>query len=392
MFHKTGFGMYKMTTATTAKTTKRAARTLRAGLLGGGLLAASLAGGMTDAWAAETRGYVVSWFFYATYAEDSHCPQGLNPSSEQVFRRILKDAGTPQEKIEKALEDFPNSMYFMAGRRGNIDGKPVDVYLNPTSVPDPELMLAQGSQGLGFNLDGKTSPLDFVDTETGEEGVDNRLFRAFGCIGSLRGKPTAKPTHPSIQWDMTRDQMPAWVVEISGVDDWKNDDDVQVTLSRALEPVVRNAAAEPQWDMTFRVDPNPRMNNVARGKIKDGVLTTEAFNFYMIGDPFSLPEYELRDAKLRFKIAEDGSLQGLIGGYQPWDTIYWSFGSGGSVNEANVSVDIPGIYYALRKMADAYPDPKTGQNTAISASYIIEAVPAFVERPGKAQPQTAAAK
>jgi hypothetical protein len=144
--------------------------------------------------------------------------------------------------------------------------------------------------------------------------------------------------------------------------------------------------------MTFRVDPNPRMNNVARGKIKNGVLTTEAFDFYMIGDPFSLPEYELRDAKLRFKIAEDGSLQGLIGGYQPWDTIYWSFASGGSVNEANVSVDIPGIYYALKKMADAYPDPKSGQNTAISATYVIDAVPAFVERPGKPAPQTAAAK
>jgi hypothetical protein len=342
--------------------------------------------------ASETRGYVVSWFFYATYADESHCPDGLNPSSEQVFRRILKEANTPPDKIEKALNDFPNSMYYLAGRRGKIDGKPVDVYLNPTSVADPELKLAQGTKGLGFNLDGKTSPLDFVDSETGEQGVDNRLFRAFGCIGSLRGKPTAKPTHPSIQWDMTRDQMQAWVIEISGVDDWKNDDDVTVTMSRAIEPVVRNASAEPQADMTFRIDPNPRIHNVTHGKIKNGVLTVQPFDFYMIGDPFSLPEYELRNAHLRFKINDDGSLQGLMGGYQPWDTIYWSFASGGSVNEANVSVDIPGIYYALRKLADAYPDPKTGQNTAISTSYIIEAVPAFIEHPGKSAPQTADAK
>ncbi|MBY0511182.1 MAG: hypothetical protein K2P94_13655 [Rhodospirillaceae bacterium] len=358
-----------------------------AGILGGALLAASLS--TAPAQASETRGYVVSWFFYATYADESHCPKGLNPSSEMVFRRILKEAGTPQDKIEKALDDFPNSMYFMAGRRGKIDGKPVDVYLNPTSVADPELMLAQGTKGLGFNLDGKTSPLDFIDSETGEKGVDNRLFRAFGCIGSLRGKPTAKPTHPSIQWDMTRDQMQAWVIEISGIDDLQNDDDVQVTINRAIEPVVRNAAAEPQTDMTFRVDANPRINNVARAKIKDGVLTTEPFDFYMIGDPFSLPEYELRNARLRFKFGADGSLQGLIGGYQPWEMIYWSFASGGSVNEANVSVDIPGIYYALRKMADAYPDPKSGINTAISTSYIIDAVPAFIEHPAK---QTAAAK
>jgi hypothetical protein len=191
---------------------------------------------------------------------------------------------------------------------------------------------------------------------------------------------------------MTRDQMQAWLVEISDVDDWKNDDNVTVTMSRAVEPVVRNAAAEPQADMTFRVDPNPRIHNVARAKIKNGVLTTEPFDFYMIGDPFSLPEYELRQAHLRFKINDDGSLHGLMGGYQPWETIYWSFASGGSVNEANVSVDIPGIYYALRKLADAYPDPKTGQNTAISASYIIEAVPAYVQHPNKGAPQTADAK
>ena len=379
-----------MTTAFAVKKRKILPHVVSASL-GGAIAAATLFAAPVHA--AETRGYVVSWFFYATYADESHCPDGLNPSSEQVFRRILKEGGTPPEKVEKLLEDFPNSMYFMAGRRGKIDGKPVDVYLNPTSVADPQLKLAQGTKSLGFNLDGKTSSLDFVDSETGEQGVDNRLFRAFGCIGSLRGKPTAKPTHPSIQWDMTRDQMQAWVIEISGVDDWKNDDNVEVTFSRAIEPVVRNAAAEPQADMTFRVDANPRIHNVARAKIKNGVLTTEPFDFYMIGDPFSLPEYELRKAHLRFKIADNGSLQGILGGYQPWETIYWSFASGGSVNEANVSVDIPGIYYALKKMADGYPDPKTGQNTAISASYIIEAVPAFVEHPAKtATPQTAAAK
>jgi len=47
-------------------------------------------------------------------------------------------------------------------------------------------------------------------------------------------------------------------------------------------------------------------------------------------------------------------------------------------NEAVVSLDIPGIYYALKRMADAYPDPKTGENTAISGAYVVEAVPAFI--------------
>ena len=55
---------------------------------------------------------------------------------------------------------------------------------------------------------------------------------------------------------------------------------------------------------------------------------------------------------------------------------------GGPVNELNLSIDAPGIYYAMKKLADAYPD-STGQNQYISASYIIEAIPAFVSHPDK---------
>ncbi len=332
----------------------------------------------STATASETRGYVVSWFHYATYAEDRDCPEGLNPPSDQIFRRILTELNTPPDKLEKLMDDFPNTMYGIAGRRGKINDKPVDVYINPTSVPDPGLKTAQGHVSLGFDLDGKNSGNDFVDPETGERGVDNQVFRAFGCIASLRGTPNARPTHPAIQWDMTRDQMQAWVIEITGIDDARNDSDVEVGLYRAIEPIVRNGAAEPQEDMTFRIDPNPRTKNVVHGRIKNGVLLSDTFNFYMVGDPFSLTDYHLSEARLRLTLTEAGALKGIIGGYQPWETLYWSFASGGAVNEANVSLDIPGLYYALRKMADANPDPKTGQNMSISATYVVEAIPAFV--------------
>ena len=347
------------------------------------------AGFTGNAAASETKGYVVEWFHMATYSDDSACTQGINPRSEEIFLRILKDMGTPPEKIEEIMADFPNTMYYYAGRRGKIDGKPVDVYLNPTSVPDPLIKTVQGNASIGFNLDGQDSAEDFVDTETGERGVDNQLYRALGCIGSLRGAPDARPTHPAIQWDMTRDQMPAWLVEISGIDDPRNDDDVQVSVYRAREPIVRDATAEPQADMTFHIDPNPRMENRSRGRIKDGVLTTEPFDFYMIGDPFAIREYDLGDARLRFTWDDEGNLKGVLGGYQSWEMVYWSFASGGSVNEANVSVDIPGIYYALRNLADGRPDQQTGMNMAISASHIVEAVPAFIEHD---HAQTAAAR
>ena len=34
-------------------------------------------------------------------------------------------------------------------------------------------------------------------------------------------------------------------------------------------------------------------------------------------------------------------------------------------------VNAPGLYYTLKRLADAYPDPKTGENTAISAAFEI---------------------
>jgi len=39
------------------------------------------------------------------------------------------------------------------------------------------------------------------------------------------------------------------------------------------------------------------------------------------------------------------------------------------------------MYYALKRNADGYPDPKTGRNTAISSAYRFTARPAFVVDP-----------
>jgi hypothetical protein len=101
----------------------------------------------------------------------------------------------------------------------------------------------------------------------------------------------------------------------------------------------------------------------------------------MIDDPFGIPEYHMRQARLRLTLKPDGTAKGVMGGYQDWDPIYVSFAVPGATNEVNLSIDIPGIYYALKRLADAYPDPATGQNTAISAAYAVEAIPAFIVHP-----------
>jgi hypothetical protein len=337
---------------------------------------------------AETRGFVVSWVYYGNASVDSDCPEGLNPGADGTFRRILKERNTPPAEIERLMEDFPQTMREAnVGNRGIIDGKPVNAYINPTATPDPMLKLGKGHTGLGFNLDGKVSPEDFVDIETGEKGVDNQFYRVIGCVSQLRSARGKLPTFPEIQWDMMRDHTPAWIIEVSGIDSLQDDDDVLVTVQRATRPVVRNSQGQPQADMTFTPDPTPRTDvNKVRGKLKNGLVVTEAFDFFMPGEPFAQAEYAFKDARLRLRLNEDGTASAIVGGYQNWRTIYTSWATGGTTFELNAGFDIPGLYYALRKSADAYPDPKTGQNAYISSAYTIEAVPAFIVHP---EPQTA---
>ena len=71
--------------------------------------------------------------------------------------------------------------------------------------------------------------------------------------------------------------------------------------------------------------------------------------------------------------------------YQPWYPVYWSHAKVGYIDERGFGIDAPALYYALKRNADGYPDPKTGENTAISAAYMIEAVPTFITRAGAAQ-------
>ena len=113
--------------------------------------------------AADTRSYVFSWFYMATYSQDGDCPDGLNDSIEQHFRKVLAQLGKSQPEIEALVKAIPGSMYVTLGDRGRIDGKPVSPYLYPTSVPDPQIKTLKGKVGYGFDLDGKDG-LDDVQT------------------------------------------------------------------------------------------------------------------------------------------------------------------------------------------------------------------------------------
>jgi hypothetical protein len=345
-----------------------------------GAVAASMVA--VPASASETKAYVLSWFGAAAYSKPTDCPEGQNPKADVMFRRILKEMGKTPKEMEEIYKDFPYPIYGIASDRGRIDGKPTNVYITPTSWPDPHIKTATGAkETFGFNLDNNEATGGFTDVDTGEKGVDNQAYRALGCFETQRGVPPERPTYPFIQWDMTRDFQGAWIVEVSGIDDMKNDDDVTIGVYHALEPVTRDAASKVQADMTFKINPSGRSQNTVKGKIKNGFVVSDQLDFYMTGDPLAIADYDLRRARIRLQLKPDGTMSGTVAGYQSWKTIYSGFALPGATNEINLSVDVPGIYYALKRLADADPDPKTGENTRISSSYTMDGVSAFITHP-----------
>ena len=345
----------------------------------GALLASSAA------MAGQTKAYVVSWFYPSVSAQgnDKDCPNGNNPDAATNVIRILKELGKTPQEVEKLMEDFPHSVYMPLATRGRIDGKPVSPYVNPTSVPDPNLKLVEGKQALGFNLDGNEKTGGFTDPNTGEKGVDNQLFRAYGCTGVMRAEPNARPTWTTIQWQTVQQQMPAWLIEVSGIDDMKNDADVEVRVVQATRPVILDANSEPQADMTFIEDNNPITKSKVHGSIKNGVLNTDSFELALNGHRWAWSELRLSKARIRLTLGDDGKAKGIIGGYHKWMPLYLPQAEGGAGYEGMLSMDLPGMYYAFRKLADAEPDPKTGLNTAISTAFSVEAVPAFIQHDAK---------
>ena len=221
----------------------------------------------------------------------------------------------------------------------------------------------------------------FEDPITHEVGVDHELFRVLGCTESHRAILTEGSAIWRFMWMAMKDIVPAWTFTISG-EDLDQDGPVTVTFGRAMEATTYNRDGSARAHMTFRADPDPRVNNnVYPGKIEDGVISLDQpgnYEYYNLSDALFFPTFVLRDLNVRLEVNPDGSLEGLIGGYQPIEHIYFALANGNLASEGAWVHDLPGIYHLLRRHADAGPDPLTGENWDISATYYLKAVPAYV--------------
>jgi hypothetical protein len=78
------------------------------------------------------------------------------------------------------------------GSRPRLSGykRGIETYVNPFAAEDPGQPQVTSRIGDGFNLDGMIKANDFVSPD-GEKGIDNNLYRAWGCDAPWRGNGNA---------------------------------------------------------------------------------------------------------------------------------------------------------------------------------------------------------
>ena len=85
-----------------------------------------------------------------------------------------------------------------------------------------------------------------------------------------------------------------------------------------------------------------------------------------------------RDFQIEIEIANNGArAKGLWAGYHPV-TSFWDHIQKVQHNVPVGQYSCPAMYVAAHELADGYPDPETGDCTALSAAFTFEAVAGFV--------------
>ena len=345
----------------------------------------------------KTLGFVVRDWFTSIYNSKflDECPEGIAISNDEYWWRSLSpaDRATKTDNgLIQGLTRLPTA--FKRGPNGE------NVCFNPTVVTDPPMRIVEGKYSYGVNLDGttdgkatpKTCAHEKFTHPDGTPGIDNQMYRLVGCVYGWRkgGLPelNAHEGRRTSGLGMT-------LIEITGVDDARNDDDVTVTFYRSVDQFALDGAGKPLSFSSYNIDTErdgkPRYGDSLKGKIKDGVVTT------VRGD-VRLPFYgnynfmhpAIKDMALKLEIAADGtSAKGQVTGYYDADEfIYYVQGMTGHSSTAD---DCPAMYVAAHELADGYPDPKTGACTHLSSSFDVTAYAAFVIHP-KQERLTAGAK
>jgi len=260
----------------------------------------------------------------------------------------------------------------------------IETYVNPWAAEDPGQPQVTSRIGDGFNLDGKVKASDFTSPD-GEKGIDNNLYRAWGCDAPWRGNGNA--TLDLRANDKMQDGLYTMVIRVSGNKDPMNDDNATLEIGYSPDKIVKDARGGIAVDYSYRMLQSAQYTKL-KARIRNGVVETEqvehlhspriAWFYDQTGDA------NFSKGKIRLNMSADGlTATGLIGGYRDWRELYTenTFAQDGAQQGIREHEDHVALYYALRRNADGMLNPKTGKNDGISSVYRIKAASAYVVDP-----------
>jgi hypothetical protein len=301
------------------------------------------------------------WAIYQTPDAKQECPKGFNDG--------------PREQYDKL---FPASK-----KRTVVESQLMLETKTWLTSPEPDGFVFKevvGPNSYGLNLDGNVDPNDFT-SPTGEKGIDNQLYRALGCVIGFRGPDGVEYIFENKA--IAQSRYNRTMIEITGVDSLVNDDAVKVTIYRGMDRLLTDATGNKVMPGgSQRIDDRwgKKLIQTIPGKIKDGVLTTEPAKQMII--PWmnlGVPTFQLiKDMRFQLKLTPTGA-EGLIAGYADVDIWYKQLIRNDSTHHlSNGQISGISLYKALRRLADAHPDPKTGANTAISSALDVKFVQVYI--------------
>ncbi len=233
----------------------------------------------------------------------------------------------------------------------------------------------------GFDLDGVDDTVATASCGLGDSldpwgatGIDNQFGQMWGLIEGLVGEQVQQLLQGSINEGRF-----LFLVELAGVDDLSNDDDVSILLSRGQgEPWIGGQGLIAP-DQTYRIDPSIDTSRVDGVAIVDGVLAAGPVDFTLPIDilEVSFPMH-VRDGQIRLEIAPDGTFSGMLGGYVDVDF---------AINEllqSDAAEEAAAVEPFFRNNADAFGDG--GECTFMSAAFGFEGTTAFVVHPAPTDP------
>jgi hypothetical protein len=148
-----------------------------------------------------------------------------------------------------------------------------------------------------------------------------------------------------------------------------NDDKVTVGLYSSGDKMVKSGDGKIVEDYTFAIQPHARYEGVFDAKVKNGRITSKQPIDMMMRDPSPgavRTGLEILRSQIDFTMNPDGSLKGYLGGYRPWAPVYFGWAGFGQVNEVLTWVDLPAVWYAMKRHADFSSTGQGGEKTHIS--------------------------